>query len=145
MATARPKLQTNGLPIGESLREGLEIAPCDFAELINHSATRVAIVDVRLKEEFEAARVPGSIHIPVDEIERRADEVRELEADVIGVMCHHGVRSLRAASALQALGVPQARSIYGGIDLWSWAVDQGVPRYERNGARVWLVDPATPQ
>ncbi len=145
MANARPKLQANGLPVGESLREGLEIAPCDFAELINRTATRVAIVDVRLKEEFEAARVPGSIHIPLDEIERRADEVRELEADVIGVMCHHGVRSLRAASALHALGVPQARSIYGGIDLWSWAVDQGVPRYERNGARVWLVEPATPR
>jgi rhodanese-related sulfurtransferase len=43
--------------------------------------------------------------------------------------CHHGARSKHAASFLRQVGFPQARSLAGGIERWSLAVDQSVPRY----------------
>ena len=43
--------------------------------------------------------------------------------------CHHGMRSRQAASFLRQVGFPQARSLAGGIDRWSLAVDPKVARY----------------
>ncbi len=94
------------------------------------------ILDVRLNEEFEFAHVEGSVHVPLHELEDRVDEL-EFDADEpIAVMCHHGVRSMKAALMLRALGFPKAYSIAGGIELWSLTADAGVPRYERDGAFV---------
>jgi rhodanese-related sulfurtransferase len=42
--------------------------------------------------------------------------------------CHHGVRSLRAALALRQLGI-NAKSMAGGIDLWSIDIDPAIRRY----------------
>lgn len=35
----------------------------------------LAIIDVRTQPEFEQARIPGAINIPLDQIEQRLDEV----------------------------------------------------------------------
>ena len=72
---------------------------------------------------------PG-LSIPLDEIEDRHDEIDE--APLVGILCHHGVRSLKAALALQHLGHKNVVSIFGGIELWSLAVDASVPRYTRD-------------
>jgi Rhodanese-like domain len=44
--------------------------------------------------------------------------------------CHHGQRSLDAASYLAGHGFKNARSLTGGIEAWSIEVDASVPRYE---------------
>ncbi|MFZ4575958.1 MAG: rhodanese-like domain-containing protein, partial [Phycisphaerales bacterium] len=77
-----------------------------------------------------------AVHIPLDEIERRHDEVEPEPGQAVAVICHHGVRSMRAALALRALGVQGCLSVAGGIEAWSLAVDSGVPRYERAGGVV---------
>ena len=43
--------------------------------------------------------------------------------------CHKGVRSLKALEILKSAGVPNVRSLRGGIDAWSRAIDPSVPRY----------------
>ena len=45
------------------------------------------------------------------------------------VFCHHGVRSLNVVNWLRRQGVENCWSMAGGIDLWSLAIDPGVPRY----------------
>ena len=90
------------------------------------------LLDCRRPEEFQAARIEGAVLIPLQELERRADE---LEGDEGGkdrpiiVHCHHGQRSLRAAAMLRAMGFANVKSMAGGIDLWSQDVDRGVARY----------------
>jgi rhodanese-related sulfurtransferase len=44
-------------------------------------------------------------------------------------LCHHGVRSNRAAEFLLANGFDDVVSVAGGIDAWSMQVDPTIPRY----------------
>ncbi|MFG0285651.1 MAG: rhodanese-like domain-containing protein [Phycisphaerales bacterium JB039] len=112
------------------LRAGLEVSCAEASRLVQ---TGAPLVDVREASELEQASIDGAVHIPLGQIESRLDEVQELAPDgqPILVLCHHGVRSLRATLALHALGTPQARSVAGGIDRWSIEVDGSVPRYAR--------------
>ena len=48
---------------------------------------------------------------------------------LVVTICHHGVRSLRAAGWLRSTGVQNVVSLAGGIDAWSREVDPKVPRY----------------
>ena len=88
------------------------------------------LLDVRRHDELETASINGAAHVPMQELEARADEVREMaeERDVI-VFCHHGVRSLRATNFLRGQGIENVSSMAGGIDAWSLGIDPGVPRY----------------
>jgi rhodanese-related sulfurtransferase len=63
------------------------------------------------------------------ELESRLGEL-DPDADV-AFLCHHGVRSLRAAALARAHGLARAVSVAGGIDLWSLSVDPSVARYRR--------------
>jgi len=44
-------------------------------------------------------------------------------------ICHHGVRSLDAASYFAGHGFTHARSMTGGLDAWSVEVDPQLSRY----------------
>lgn len=128
-----PSLNADGLPVGQVLRAGWEISPRQTRDALAHSGpSRPLLLDCRRDDELPRARIAGSTHIPMDQIERRADE---LESDdgrrdhPIIVHCHHGVRSLRVATTLRALGFSNVLSMAGGIDLWSIDIDKSVPRY----------------
>jgi rhodanese-related sulfurtransferase len=91
---------------------------------------RLALIDVREPFEFEAARIEGADLIPMNTIPEHLEELRVRAAETaLIVLCHHGVRSLNVVSWLRRQGVENCWSMQGGIDLWSLAVDPGVPRY----------------
>ncbi len=89
----------------------------------------VVLLDVRQPWEHETAALPGSRLIPLNELPRRADEVRVPQGSELVVYCHHGVRSRSAAALLEQLGFGDVASLAGGIDAWSLRVDPRVPRY----------------
>jgi len=124
------KLDERGLPAGTVLRPD-EVSPREARTMAQ--AGRALIVDVRTQEEWDLVHVPGSVHVPLAEIERRHEEIEPAAGQEVAVLCHHGVRSLKAVHALRALRPELAgcRSVAGGIELWSLAADAGVPRYER--------------
>ena len=85
------------------------------------------LLDVREPWELEAARVAGSVDIPMSEIPKR---LAELPKDrEIAVMCHAGGRSLRVAGFLDAQGYRSVLNVTGGIHAWSLEVDPSVPTY----------------
>jgi rhodanese-related sulfurtransferase len=139
-------LDSRGLPAGQRLHPDFEISPRDAAQLLASAPTKTVLVDCRTDEEFALVRVPGSIHLPFHELEARAVELEIDDGAQVLVICHHGVRSMKAALALRAMSAAgaaptstaTARSIAGGIDLWSLAVDPSIPRYERGpgGSRI---------
>jgi rhodanese-related sulfurtransferase len=126
-------LDDHGLPPGTPLREDLEVSPRQARRLLESAKPPPLLVDVRTVDEHRRAAIAGALLIPLHELERRLDEVQdELEESPdrpVIVFCHHGRRSLRAVSFLKASGVPRARSMAGGIDLWSIDIDPAVPRY----------------
>jgi rhodanese-related sulfurtransferase len=121
-------LDARGLPEGYPFQPDWEVTPRSFKSMRDRGES-VVLVDVRTTEERATACLPDSIHLPLNEIESRAERLRPHEDALIVVHCHHGVRSLRAAAALQRLGFEQVRSLAGGIHLWSLDIDPSVPIY----------------
>jgi rhodanese-related sulfurtransferase len=128
-----PPVDARGLPPGYPFKPDWEVTPRDTQRLLaNPADQRPILLDCRRPDEHAYARIPGSVLIPMDQLERRLDELETDDGDrarPIIVHCHHGVRSLRVTAALRAMGFPNTRSMAGGIDLWSADVDPSVPRY----------------
>ncbi|MFW5691068.1 MAG: rhodanese-like domain-containing protein [Chloroflexota bacterium] len=91
------------------------------------------LLDVRTVEEFEDARIPGAVNIPLDELFERVDEVGALAADRPVVMvCRSGVRSIMGAQILRAGGLNTLK-IYNLDDgTLGWAM-RGWPLDRRRG------------
>jgi rhodanese-related sulfurtransferase len=104
-----------------------QIQPHDLKHLLD-SGEPVVLLDVRQPEENAFCALPGSVLIPLGELQARAGELDQSDALVV-VYCHHGVRSLSGAALLAHVGFPNVASLAGGIDRWSQTVDPSVPRY----------------
>jgi adenylyltransferase/sulfurtransferase len=89
----------------------------------------VHLLDVRKLWEHKAAALPNSQLIPLSELHARAREVQPHADALLVVYCHHGIRSLSAATLLEHLGFNDVVSLAGAIDAWSCLVDPQVPRY----------------
>jgi rhodanese-related sulfurtransferase len=106
-----------------------EIDPATLAaQLSGPPESRPVLLDVRFPEENAYVALPGSVLIPLPELDERAGELEAFRGRPVVVYCHHGVRSLDGAAYLRARGL-EAMSLRGGIDLYSRAVDPGLPRY----------------
>lgn len=86
------------------------------------------LLDVREDWEREIAKLPGDVHVPMNEIPARLGEIAAPAGGVVVCYCHGGVRSFNVAAYLEKNGIP-ALSLAGGIDAWSDAIDPNVPRY----------------
>jgi rhodanese-related sulfurtransferase len=85
------------------------------------------LLDVRQKNEFEIAAIPGAVNIPRGLLEFKIrDEqfweeeflyVPEDKAEIV-VYCKEGFRGILAAHALQQLGFSNVRSLTGGYKSW---------------------------
>ena len=101
----------------------------DVAELDRRrrAGEALTVLDVRESWEVELCRIPDSIAIPLDTLPERLHEVPR-EGTVV-LVCHHGVRSARAASWLRAHGFDNAMNLVGGIDAWAREVEPGMRTY----------------
>lgn len=102
-----------------------EISVSELASRLR-AAEPLLLVDVREAWEREIARLPGDVHIPMDEIPRRAAELAG--GRLVVAYCHAGVRSFAVAAFLEQQGV-EAVSLAGGIDAWADEIDPRMARY----------------
>jgi rhodanese-related sulfurtransferase len=65
------------------------------------------LVDVRTEHEWEAGRIVGATHLPLDELNERADEL-DRDRPVV-LYCRGGTRSTMATEALAAAGYDAAK------------------------------------
>jgi rhodanese-related sulfurtransferase len=111
-----------------------EISPSELKQILadQPSATAVPsapiLLDVREPWEHDAARIEGSILMPMGDVPGRAHQELDPEAHIVAI-CHHGVRSLNVAVWLRNQGFENAQSLRGGINAWSAEIDPTVPRY----------------
>lgn len=73
------------------------------------------LVDVRSASEFATGHIPGAIHIPLEQVESRVDDV-DANLPII-VICKSGQRARMAAALLRPCR-PQAKVLQGGTDAW---------------------------
>ncbi|MBI2765527.1 MAG: MBL fold metallo-hydrolase [Chloroflexi bacterium] len=76
-------------------------------------------LDVREPNEFADGHIPGARHIPLGELERRADELPRDRP--ILTTCGHGERSATALSILERLGFGPLTNLGGGFEGWQAA------------------------
>jgi rhodanese-related sulfurtransferase len=76
------------------------------------------LVDVRADHEWDAGRIPGAVHLPLDELPARAGEI-DKERPVV-LYCRGGNRSTMATAALVEAGYDAAK-LTEGIVGWSEA------------------------
>lgn len=107
-------------------RAELEIRPEELKRRLDAGDAPV-LLDVRWPQEFEICRLPGSRLLPLDQLAGAVDELDP--EDEIVTICHHGIRSLDAAFFLRQSGFSRVRSLAGGLDHWSLAIDASLPRY----------------
>jgi len=87
------------------------------------------VVDVREAWEFDICAIAGSRLLPLGALPSHIDGLHGLEDKEIVTVCHHGVRSLKAALWLRSKGFGNVRSLKGGIDHWARTVDLSMPTY----------------
>jgi rhodanese-related sulfurtransferase len=103
-----------------------EISPQALKERLDKSGAPL-LLDVRQDWETQLCRLPNAVHIPIEEIEQRVEELNA-EDDIV-VYCHQGVRSAAVAEYLRSLGFKSVQNLTGGVDLWARTVDPGMRRY----------------
>ncbi|WGF88753.1 rhodanese-like domain-containing protein [Marinivivus vitaminiproducens] len=85
------------------------------------------VLDVREAWEVERCALVPSVHVPLDVLPQSLEGLPRDRTLV--VVCHHGRRSLLAASFLRQAGFARAVSLKGGVDAWALEVDPDMPRY----------------
>jgi len=74
------------------------------------------LVDVRETEEWVGGHVPGAIHIPMNTIPMRHEEI-PLDKPVV-VVCAHGSRSMMVSQYLLEIGFPEVYNLEEGTHGW---------------------------
>ena len=96
------------------LRHRERMTPSSLADRIRQGQSPL-VLDVRAPGEWKASHIEGSLNVPLDQLERRVQEVPR--GKPIVVQCKSGYRSSIGASLLARKGIESA-DLVGGIDAW---------------------------
>ena len=104
------------------------ITPAQLAQwLADGDRSQPTLLDVREDWEVQTCHIAQSKNVPLGDVPAR---LTELDADApIVCICHHGMRSARAAMFLEQQGFTQLFNLDGGIDAWARQVDPSMPTY----------------
>ncbi|MEA3323331.1 MAG: rhodanese-like domain-containing protein [Patescibacteria group bacterium] len=92
------------------------IAPQELQERLGQKNKKVICVDVRTEGEHDAARIPNTINIPVDQLRTHINELKKY--DEIYLHCTSGSRSQIACGILSDYGFDNQYSLEGGFGAW---------------------------
>ncbi len=88
------------------------------------------IVDVRSQtaRSLEPRRIPGAVHLPMQDMERHLRELPRDREIVLYCTCPNEASAAKVAKALISHGFRRVRPLYGGLDAWI-AAGYAVERY----------------
>lgn len=107
-----------------------------FLDIVNDAKTRITectvhdvqarkeqgeafhLIDVREDHEYQAARIPGAVHLGKGIIERDIERMIPETSAMIILYCGGGFRSALAADNLQKMGYVNVISMDGGFTGW---------------------------
>ena len=118
----------------EEAKQQMEIQEMTVKELkalLDSGAKDFVLLDVRNPHEYEIAKIPGSVLVPLPEIENGngVAKVRDLlNGHRLIAHCKMGGRSAKALAILKEAGIT-GTNVKGGINAWSQEVDTSVPQY----------------
>ncbi|WP_017651308.1 molybdopterin-synthase adenylyltransferase MoeB [Fortiea contorta] len=108
-----------------------EMTVLELKQLLDSGADDFVLLDVRNPHEYDIAKIPGSVLVPLPEIENGNGiaKVKEiLNGHRLIAHCKMGGRSAKALGILKEAGIV-GTNVKGGITAWSREVDSSVPEY----------------
>ncbi len=118
----------------EEAKQQMEIQEMTVKELkalLESGANDFVLLDVRNPHEYGIAKIPGSVLVPLPDIEN-GDGVAKVKELLNGhrliAHCKLGGRSAKALAILKEAGIT-GTNVKGGINAWSQEVDASVPQY----------------
>ncbi|MBW4497767.1 MAG: molybdopterin-synthase adenylyltransferase MoeB [Oscillatoria princeps RMCB-10] len=108
-----------------------EMTVRELKQLIDSGADDFVLVDVRNPNEYEIAKIPGAVLVPLPDIERGegVEKVKQLlNGHRLIAHCKMGGRSAKALGILKEAGIA-GTNVKGGITAWSQEIDPSVPEY----------------
>ncbi|MBD2294369.1 molybdopterin-synthase adenylyltransferase MoeB [Anabaena sphaerica FACHB-251] len=118
----------------EEAKQQMEVQEMTVKELkalLDSDAKDFVLLDVRNPHEYEIAKIPGSVLVPLPDIEN-GDGVAQVKELLNGhrliAHCKMGGRSAKALAILKEAGIV-GTNVKGGINAWSQEVDPSVPQY----------------
>ncbi|MCA2623493.1 MAG: molybdopterin-synthase adenylyltransferase MoeB [Microcystis sp. M20BS1] len=108
-----------------------EMTVVELKALIDSNANDYILIDVRNPNEYQIAKIPNSVLIPLPDIENGAaiPKIKELVNGYrLIAHCKMGGRSAKALAILKDAGI-EGINVKGGISAWSREVDSTVPEY----------------
>jgi adenylyltransferase/sulfurtransferase len=108
-----------------------EMTVKELKQLLDRGADGYVLIDVRNPNEYEIAKIPGSVLIPLPDIENGngIDKIKQLvNGHRLIAHCKMGGRSAKALGILKEAGIV-GTNVKGGITAWSKEVDSSVPEY----------------
>ncbi len=86
------------------------------------SGSGVVIIDVREEAEFAFNHIPGSLCLPLGELEDKFEQLNK--EDEIYVICRSGSRSDLAAQKLSQLGFTKVFNVVPGMSQWKGSTEK---------------------
>ncbi len=108
-----------------------EMTVQELKQLIDTGAGEFVLLDVRNSHEYEIAKIPGSVLVPLPDIENGSgiEKIKQLKNNHrLIAHCKSGRRSAKALSILKESGI-EGTNVKGGILAWSREIDPSVPEY----------------
>jgi adenylyltransferase/sulfurtransferase len=109
-----------------------EITVQQLKQILDSGADDYVLLDVRNPNEYDIAKIPGSVLVPLPDIENGegVTQVKELlNGHKLIVHCKMGGRSAKAIGILKEKAGIDGINVKGGINAWSQEVDSSVPQY----------------
>ena len=107
----------------------IEISVEDTSSLLQTDRSNFRLIDCREQDEWDICHIDGADLMPLTRFGEEVTAKLQDKSQRIIIYCHHGMRSLRAASWLRQTGFDNVQSMAGGIAAWSDYVDPEMPRY----------------
>ncbi|WP_159297343.1 molybdopterin-synthase adenylyltransferase MoeB [Microcystis aeruginosa] len=108
-----------------------EMTVVELKTLLDSNANDYVLIDVRNPNEYQIAKIPNSVLIPLPDIENGSaiPKIKELVNGYrLIAHCKMGGRSAKALAILKEAGI-EGINVKGGISAWSREVDSSVPEY----------------
>jgi rhodanese-related sulfurtransferase len=93
-----------------------DVGTAEVTLLINRQ--NAVLLDVREPKEFEGGRLPNAIHIPLSQLQSRAQELAKFSSRPVVAYCATGRRSRMATNALTRVGFKEIYNLHGGLQAW---------------------------
>lgn len=88
---------------------------------------KLVLLDIREPHELQISQLPGIVHIPMEDVPYRMDEL-DADAEIV-VICRTGNRSAKVTDYLLDQGFKQVYNLATGMNGWADTVDPEVKKY----------------